>query len=141
MGNITAIMSSKNVRPLRHVSIEDQGRCGTVTYHEAGKRLACYWEFGGGDAVAFVQCGSAADWARHPWALDRRVEILQFIADEVVRQKAPDCRAEIDQATGNILLRQAGPARATRLLRGERGTDVSGPPALNARGRCDLTSA
>lgn len=101
---------------MRHVSIEDQGRCGTVIYHEAGKRLACYWEFGGGDAVAFVQCGSAADWARHPWALDRRVEILQFIADEVVRQKAPDCRAEIDQATGNILLRQAGPARAPRLL-------------------------
>ena len=56
---------------MRHVSIEDQGRCGTVTYHEAGKRLACYWEFGGWDAVAFVQCGNAADWARHPWALQQ----------------------------------------------------------------------
>ena len=49
-----------------HVSIESQGRCGTLTYHEAAHTLACYWEFGGGDAVAVVQCGSAADWARTP---------------------------------------------------------------------------
>jgi len=102
---------------LRQVSIEDRGRCGTVTYHEAGHRLACYWEFGGSDAVAIVQCGAAADWARHPWALGRRADILQFIADEVVRQKAPGCLAEIDPGTGVILLRQtvvssaAGPSR------------------------------
>jgi hypothetical protein len=89
-----------------HVSIESQGRCGTLTYHEAAHTLACYWEFGGGDAVAVVQCGSAADWARHPWALERRSEILQYIADEMVRQQAPSCRAEIDQVTGDIVLRQ-----------------------------------
>lgn len=97
---------------MQRVSIEDQGRSGTVTYDEAGNRLACYWEFGGGDAVAIVQCGSAAAWARHPWALGRRAQILQYIADEVVRQKAPGCRAEIDPKSGDIVLRRVGAAKA-----------------------------
>ena len=95
-----------------HLSFEDHGRSGTVTYHEAGNRLACYWEFGGGDVVTIVQCGSAAAWERHPWALARRNEILRYIADEVVWQKAPGCRAEIDSDTGDIVLRQAVAARS-----------------------------
>jgi hypothetical protein len=98
---------------MRHVSIEDQGRCGSVIYHEAGNRLACYWEYGGGNVIAFVQCGSAADWAsRHSWALHRRAEILQYIADEMLRQKARGCLAEINGETGDILLRQSGTAPA-----------------------------
>jgi hypothetical protein len=95
---------------LQKVSIESQGRCGTVTYREAGHQLVCHWEFGGNDVVAIVYCGSAADWARHPWTQGRRAEILQCIADEVVRQQAPACRAEIDAHTGHVLLRQAGAA-------------------------------
>ncbi len=93
----------------QHVSIESHGPGGTVTYHEAGNQLACYWEFGGADAVAIVQCGNIAAWARHPWALGRRADILRCIADAVIRQKAPDCRAEIDADTGDILLRQTAP--------------------------------
>jgi hypothetical protein len=77
-----------------HVSIESHGRCGTVTYHEAGNRLACHWEFGGTDTVVIAQCGSDRGWVRHPWAQARRSGILQCIADEVVRQKAPGCHAE-----------------------------------------------
>jgi hypothetical protein len=94
----------------QHVSIESHGPGGTVTYHEAGNQLACYWEFGGADAVAIVQCGNTAAWARHPWALGRRADILRRIADAVVQQKAPDCRAEIDADTGDIVLRQIAPS-------------------------------
>lgn len=65
----------------RHVSIESQGRSGTVTYHEVGHRLACHWEFGGTETVAIVQCGSESTWLQHPWVQARRPEILQFIAD------------------------------------------------------------
>jgi hypothetical protein len=95
---------------MKHVNIESHGRSGTVTYHEAGNQLACYWEFGGADVVAIVQCGSATDWSRYPWALARRAAILRDIADEVVRQKAPGCGAEIDSNSGDILLRQIGPS-------------------------------
>lgn len=89
---------------MRRVSIEDQGRCGKVTYEEGSHRLAGYWEFSGGEAVACVRFGSAEEWALHPWALGRRAEILRCIADEVVRQKAPGCRAEIDPTSGDILV-------------------------------------
>lgn len=134
----------------RHVGIEDQGRCGTVTYHEASNQLACYWEYGGESLVAFVQCGKAADWAsRHPWALDRRADILQYIADEVVRQKAPNCRAEINQDTGAILLRQSGTAGAsgslprdpvTISLSAKRGTVPPATRAAEARWVLRLTT-
>ena len=89
---------------MRRVSIEDQGRCGKVIYEEGGNRLAGYWEFSGGEAVAYVRCGTVEEWSHQPWALDRREEILRYIADEVVRQKAPGCRAEIDARSGDILL-------------------------------------
>jgi len=100
----------------RQVRVEARGRTGTVTYREAGHELVCHWEFGG-DVVAIVQCGDVARWQAYPWALARRSEILQFVADEVVRQQAPGCRAEIDPVSGDILLHQrdgAGQA-ATRL--------------------------
>lgn len=120
---------------MRHVSIEDRGRCGTVTYHEAGHRLACYWEFGGGDVVAIVQCGAADDWARHPWALGRRADILQYIADEVVCQKAPGCLAEIDQNTGVILLRQAVASSAAGLSRKSKDSRPVAPGAVTSTQR------
>lgn len=90
----------------RSVSIASSGRSGSVTYHEGSQRIDCYWEFGGAeDVVAIVQCGTAEEWSRYPWALDRRDEILGFIADEVIRQQAPTCVADIDGHTGDILLR------------------------------------
>ena len=94
----------------RSVSIQTSGRSGSVTYHDNGRDINGYWEFGGADdVVAIVQCGAAPRWPS--WAQERRDEILRFIADEVIRQQAPTCRAEIDTTTGDILLRRAaGPA-------------------------------
>lgn len=91
------------------VTIDGSGRGGTVTYDEGdGRQLAGYWEFGGDDVVACVNCGTVDAWAHHAWALPRRSAILHAIASEVVRQKAPSCVADIDEASGTILLRQSG---------------------------------
>jgi hypothetical protein len=99
----------------RAVTILSRGRAGTVVYREDGNRLDCHWEFGGGEVVAIVQCGDAEHWARHhPWAHARRPEILRFLADEVTRQKAPDCGAEIDASSGDILLRPARVSASAR---------------------------
>ena len=53
-----------------------------------GKRageLSFYWEFGGGDSVAIVTVGDAAEWReRHPWATERRAEILRYVGDELI---------------------------------------------------------
>ncbi len=94
----------------RRVEIVESGRSGSVVYREAGNNLSFYWEFGGGDVLAIVQVNDAA-WKTQPdWLAGRRVEILQFVADEVIRQKAPRSRADIDELGGVILLRQSEPA-------------------------------
>ena len=90
-------------RPMtRSVSIIEQGREGRVRYSEGGRSLDGYWEFGGGDVVAIVNAGTREDWSRmHPWAVEQRAGILRFIADEVIRQRAPACIAEIDEQRGD----------------------------------------
>lgn len=95
------------------VTISDNGRDGRVQYSEGARTISGYWEFGGRDVVAIVSMGSREDWQRaHSWALDQRTAILRFVADEVVRRRAPSCSAEIDEPRGDILLRQRGPATA-----------------------------
>lgn len=90
------------------VTITEQGRSGDVVYSEDDQRITGWWEFAGGDAVAIVNMGSASEWKQgHPWAVERRAAILRFVADEVIRQRAPTCSAEIDEESGVILLRQA----------------------------------
>lgn len=89
------------------VTITEQGRSGEVVYSEDDQRITGWWEFAGGDAVAIVNMGSASEWKRgHPWAVERRAAILRFVADEVVRQKAGSCQAEIDADGGWITLKR-----------------------------------
>jgi len=96
------------------VTIQDHGRSGAVTYQDEVGRLQFHSEVGGGDVVAIVQCGDAKRWEAHPWARARRAEILRFVADEVIRQKAPGCTAAIDVGSGDIVLRKSQPSIARR---------------------------
>ena len=85
------------------VGISEQGRYGSVTYRDPAGSLSFYWEFGGGTTVASITVGDEAEWReKHPWAAGRRAEILRRVADEVIRQKAPSSRAEIDDQRGFI---------------------------------------
>lgn len=91
----------------RRVEITSDGRDGRVLYRDGARVINGYWEFGGGDVVTIVSMGTADEWRAGPsWALGERAAILQFVADEVIRQRAPSCSAEIDDAGGVILLRQ-----------------------------------
>jgi hypothetical protein len=93
--------------PTWSIEIKSTGRSGTVEYREEAGSLSFYWEFGGGDAVASISVGDLAKWtAAYPWAIDRRREILERVAQEVIRQKAPNCRADIDDAGGYIDIRE-----------------------------------
>jgi len=89
------------------VSIDEQGRAGTVHYREGNGSISMSWEFGGDDVVAFISFEQDAAWrTRYPWAAERRTEIVRRVAQEVIRQKAPNCRAEIDEQSGWINLRE-----------------------------------
>ncbi len=85
------------------VIITQEGRSGAVIYQFEGRSIKGWWEFAGGDAIAIVSMGSVGQWeADHPWAGMRRAEIMRFVADEVIRQKATGCKAEIDEEGGWI---------------------------------------
>jgi len=90
-----------------HVEIVTKGPYGHVIYHENSHRASFYWEFGGRDVVAIIHVGRPAEWSeKYPWAAGRREVVLQRLAGDVIRQKAPTCVASIDDAWGSIRLRE-----------------------------------
>lgn len=85
------------------VRIVEHGRDGEVVYEEGGRALSFYWGFGAGNVVTSVSVGDEAEWrAQHAWAADRREEIIARVTGEVIRQRAPTCRGEMD-ASGRFL--------------------------------------
>jgi len=90
------------------VKVNVVGRDGSVRYTEGLLRVIDgHFEIGGGSVLAIISFGSQEEWrAAQPWAVDRRAEILGFIAADLIRQQAPNCAPDIDEATGVILLRQ-----------------------------------
>jgi hypothetical protein len=93
------------------VDIVEQGVSGTVTYIDPAGSIPCYWEYGGGETIAIIHAGTAAEWQRsHPWAVSQRAEILRRIADEVVRQVAPKSLVRLDDAAGFIYIQGSKPS-------------------------------
>ena len=83
------------------------GRDGHVGYYEGSRAASFYWEFGGGDVVAVLYVGPASGWSRqHPWAAGRQREILERVTQEVIRQRTPTCKADIDETGGYIYFRE-----------------------------------
>jgi len=83
------------------VKIVESGRSGSIEYRDSAGSMTFYWEFGGGDTVAIIWIGDLASWSnKYPWAIDYRARILERVAREVIRQKAPTCRSDIDEKDG-----------------------------------------
>ena len=79
------------------VKIVSRGQAGTVHYIEGIQSMKFDWEFGGHDIIALVWGPEASLWNRkYPWATGRRKEIMRRVADEVIKQKAQNCWADID---------------------------------------------
>lgn len=82
------------------VEIEQTGRGGTITYTEDHGSLSFDWEFAIGGADVFVtppELWDANCTSRGAvWAVGRRQEILERVADEVRRQKATGASVSIE---------------------------------------------
>ncbi len=92
---------------MAQVTIVENGREGRVEYSDGLHSISGYWTFGGNEVVAIVSLGSREDWQRsHAWAVGTRASILRLVADEVIRQKAPSCTAQVDEQSGDISLLQ-----------------------------------
>lgn len=85
------------------VEITDQGRSGTAIYREGDASAAFEWELALSPTLAYVYGIAARDWDEaYPWARGRQEEIYDFVAGEIVRQRAPGHRWVIDLAEGLI---------------------------------------
>lgn len=72
------------------------GRGGTVTYTKGKTRLTFDWEFGGGDAVSLIFVPREEHWvAQTGLPLTERPAVLEFVAQQAVRDQAPNCKYRI----------------------------------------------
>lgn len=89
------------------VEIEKRGRGGSVRYKEGGHVVPFEWEFGGGDIVITIWAPDPKTWdTSYPWAAGRRTEIIDRMVQAYIREEAPTCRADIDDAHSAIYLRK-----------------------------------
>jgi hypothetical protein len=89
------------------VECKPSGREGYVFYREGANELPFYWEYGGGDFVVIVRIEEPDKFVlRYSWAAERKGEILKRVAQEIIRQQAPGCNAEIDERHLCILVRE-----------------------------------
>jgi hypothetical protein len=100
------------------VEIVVNGPGGSVIYREGESAHSFGWDLGTGDVVATIYVPPPAEWdAKLPWASGRRREVLELVAREVRRRKAPGCRIEIDERWIRLVEPPPLPARIARALR------------------------
>jgi hypothetical protein len=88
------------------VEIITGGRDGQIGYYEGSHSASFYWEFGSADVLVIIHIGKPSTWgSQFPWAADRQREISERVAQEVIRQRAPACVADIDERSGHIYIR------------------------------------
>jgi hypothetical protein len=90
------------------------GRDGYLGYYEGSCAASFFWELGGNDVVLIIHIGTLSEWSRqHPWAAERRQEIIGRVAADVIRQSAPNYMAEIEERDDGytyLLIRKKPPA-------------------------------
>lgn len=81
------------------VEVSQGGRSGHVTYVGGGRRASFYFEFGGGDCIAWISVPDIEAWQRETGlASGTRDDVLRFVAERVHRDHAGSARYTIDDA-------------------------------------------
>jgi hypothetical protein len=72
------------------VKYYQNGRGGTITYSESETSIILDWEFAAGNAVVLILIPEEEHWAAATKTpLDRRNEILTYVAEQVIRDQVP----------------------------------------------------
>jgi hypothetical protein len=86
------------------VTITELGRCGYVHYFEGKNEVVFDWELGV-TVIALIWAAPARAWdEKYPWAAGRQARIFEFVAQEVIRQKAPVSKFLVDTQKGQITI-------------------------------------
>ncbi len=80
------LQSAKNGR---RVVFENIGPSGYAIYHDGVKTIKLYTEVGGGNCIFYISVPSEQQWEKDTgYSLEKRNEILAFIADESLKRQA-----------------------------------------------------
>jgi len=86
------VRKEKEIADKPHIEYEQSGRGGVLSYVAGDKRIGFDWEFAGGNGVAIIFIPEEKYWlAQTGIPLSQRQSILEFVATEVIDDKAPDC--------------------------------------------------
>jgi hypothetical protein len=88
----------KEIKP--HLLYEGNFRAGTIHYHDGDLQLQFYHEMGGGDCFFYILIPSSDQWeAQTQTPIERREEIIHFLAKRVKMEKASGKRYEIQDSS------------------------------------------
>ena len=86
------------------VNIKQDGRGGTIHFLQGDHKVSMYWEFGGGRALALIFIPKEETWEKESgFPVSERMRILDWIARQVVYQKASGCNYIIQDDVIEIL--------------------------------------
>ena len=72
----------------RRVEYGPSGRGGTLYYVDSETRIEFWWEFGGGDCIAYINIPTAEQWEKHTGTpISERDDIVTFVAETVLRDQ------------------------------------------------------
>ncbi|MCE7064688.1 hypothetical protein [Dyadobacter sp. CY326] len=86
------------------VTYSQDGRGGKIFYRDGAVSIDFDWEFAGGNGVVWFSIPEEKFWEAHTKTpLSRRDEILEFVANQVIKDQAPGCKFEIFSNHINII--------------------------------------
>jgi hypothetical protein len=86
------VRKEKEIMDKPHIEYAQSGRGGTISYIAGDKKINFDWEFAGGNGVAIIFIPEEKYWlAQTGISLSQRQSILEFVATEVIDDKAPNC--------------------------------------------------
>lgn len=85
----------------------NQGRSGYIIYRDNETEFKLSFEFGGGDCIAIIYIPTIEEWtSKLNKPLAERLNILKFIAEQSIIDKAPNCIYELSDNHIEILIKQ-----------------------------------
>ena len=90
-------MFTNQPEPNWKVLIENHGRCGIIRYQEDQNEIRFDWEYSGGSTVVLIWGPKEEKWNEtYQWAIGRRQQVYERVAQSAILQKAPTCKYSLN---------------------------------------------
>ena len=74
----------------------NQGRGGYVVYKDKHNDIKLFFEYGGGNCVAFIYVPTIDEWtSKTTRPIAERQTVLTFVAEQSIKDQAPNCYYEL----------------------------------------------